>query len=295
MLNGNESEEGQTLNAAKDMLEAVRAQQSGRLDEAADAYRRILEADPKEADALNNLGIIFAQRGDFAAASDCLARALEVRPDSSETRSNLANLYVKLGRTDEAAETYRKALDANPQNVDALNNLGVLYEKQGRHAEAAYYWERQHELNPTSADAMTGLARNRRASGLHQQAMELYWSAGMARLNRREFADALTCYTDAVTIDPEQAPAIRRASASRSSCSASAKMRCSAIAGRSKSIRATPRRTLDSATASPRRTCGTRRRLAIERRCGSFRPVRSGCAVSARRSFRSAGAMRRSP
>ena len=193
------------MNASKVMIEAVRAQQSGKLDEAAAAYRQVLETDPKDGDALNNLGIILAQKGDFSAASECLARALEVRPDSSETLGNLANLYVKLGKIDEAADAYRKALDRNPQNVDALNNLGLLYEKQNRHAEAAYYWERQYELNPKSADAMAGLARNRRASGLDKQAMELYWSAGTARFNRQEYADALSCYMEAMTLDPNSA------------------------------------------------------------------------------------------
>jgi tetratricopeptide (TPR) repeat protein len=193
------------MNATNVMLEAVRAQQSGKLDAAAAAYRQVLDADPKDADALNNLGIILAQKGDLSAAADCLARALEIRPDSSETLGNLANLYVKLDKIDEAADAYRKALDRNPQNVDALNNLGLLYEKQNRHAEAAYYWERQYELNPKSPEAMAGLARNRRASGLDKQAMELYWSAGTARFNRQEYADALSCYMEAMTLDPNSA------------------------------------------------------------------------------------------
>src|SRR3954452_21933313 len=99
------------MNVANVMTEAVRAHRSGKLADAAAAYRRVLEVDPREADALNNLGIILAQQGDLSAASEFLARALEVRPDSADTRSNLANLYVQLGRFDDAVDCYRKALD----------------------------------------------------------------------------------------------------------------------------------------------------------------------------------------
>ncbi len=53
------------------------------------AYRTVLKLDPSHADAHNNLGIIFAKRGDFAAATEQFTEALRIDPNHRNANANL--------------------------------------------------------------------------------------------------------------------------------------------------------------------------------------------------------------
>jgi len=54
-----------------------------RSDEAMDASRRALEARPDFADACNNLGILYARRGDLERAREYWQRAVAIDPNSA--------------------------------------------------------------------------------------------------------------------------------------------------------------------------------------------------------------------
>lgn len=59
---------------------ALAAQQAGRLDEAAGLYRRALDVDPADFDALHMLGVTRLMQYRFDEAAGLIARALDVRP-----------------------------------------------------------------------------------------------------------------------------------------------------------------------------------------------------------------------
>jgi hypothetical protein len=71
------------------MQEALRAQRAGHGAVAADWYRRVLQADPSNFDAVHMLALIEYEYGRYDSAIELLKRAVELRPDLGMARHNL--------------------------------------------------------------------------------------------------------------------------------------------------------------------------------------------------------------
>ena len=110
------------------LQEALRHHQAGRLAEAEGLYRRVLAADPLQADAAASLGNGGAARGDdWTRPTELVSRAVELKPAEAIFVSNLGVVLEALGRFAEAEAAYRRALELNPRHAESLNNLGNLH------------------------------------------------------------------------------------------------------------------------------------------------------------------------
>src|SRR5258706_9563649 len=74
---------------AEAMGDALRAQRSGRIVEAAQKYRRVLAADPSNFDAAHMLSLVEYENGHYDEALTLIKRAIELRPDLGTPRHNL--------------------------------------------------------------------------------------------------------------------------------------------------------------------------------------------------------------
>ena len=82
--------------AAQLFADALRAQQHNKLDEAARAYKRLLELEPEHAQASNNLACLLHAQDRRAEASIYFARALELMPQLGAQFLNICNTLVSL-------------------------------------------------------------------------------------------------------------------------------------------------------------------------------------------------------
>jgi eukaryotic-like serine/threonine-protein kinase len=73
-------------------------------DRAIATYRTLLDLYPKETPALNNLALLYAERGESEEAADLYARALAIDSTTSLYYTNLIHQLGMLGRTDEARD-----------------------------------------------------------------------------------------------------------------------------------------------------------------------------------------------
>ena len=108
----------------------------GRLDEAAEAYRRAIEIDaglnvaqsgefrPTLAEAYLNLGATLAELGQLDAAIDACRRATELRPDLAEAHLNLGAALAERNEPDAALAAYHRALELNPDDAQVHINIG---------------------------------------------------------------------------------------------------------------------------------------------------------------------------
>ena len=64
----------------------------GRIDEAAKCFKSILQNDPQNVKALNNLGVIYIQKKDYKAWVGTLLKALENNPEDDDVNMNLQSL-----------------------------------------------------------------------------------------------------------------------------------------------------------------------------------------------------------
>jgi len=93
---------------------------------AMDDYQRVLDVDPRSANALNNLGNLRYQQGDLPAAEALYGRLLRYQPDSLEARYNLAAVAVRQGKRAEAVPLLEQALKQKPDFPQAAQLLKQL-------------------------------------------------------------------------------------------------------------------------------------------------------------------------
>lgn len=91
-------------------------------------------------------------------AAQAYRKAVEAAPEWVEARINLGTTMYQLGRMEEAREHFSVAVKFEPQNALAEFNLGCVLEQLGKTAEAILHLCRAVELAPSLADAHLNLA-----------------------------------------------------------------------------------------------------------------------------------------
>src|SRR6266516_1590345 len=112
------------------MQEALRAQQDGRLVQAAERYRRVLAADPSNFDATHMLGLIEYESGRHEIALGLIRRAIELQPNLGTPRRNLL-LLESMPRVELAVDVASLAAAVRVNVV-----IGETLEEQERRALA---------------------------------------------------------------------------------------------------------------------------------------------------------------
>jgi tetratricopeptide (TPR) repeat protein len=117
------------------------------VDQAMEAYHKVLELNPGAAGALVNLGTIYYRQRKFADAEKYYRAAIDVDATYPLAQFNLGNLYDEQGRIKEALDHYRKALHLNPNYADAHFNLALLCERTGDTLKAVHHWKTYLKLD----------------------------------------------------------------------------------------------------------------------------------------------------
>ncbi len=104
---------------------------AGRLDEARETYRAVLQSSPENAEAWRFLGDIEHRRGRMDAARQALDRALAIDPEFPEALAALGSLLLDLGAPDEARAHLERALAARPDFAEARATLGECLRRLG--------------------------------------------------------------------------------------------------------------------------------------------------------------------
>ena len=83
-------------------------------------YNKILESNPNDTFALNNLGTVYNELGDSIKAMQYYEKTLRLNPLDEFALSNIGSVLQEQGKYKEAIEYYEKALDVNPENTFTL-------------------------------------------------------------------------------------------------------------------------------------------------------------------------------
>jgi len=123
---------------------------TGELDKSAQTSQELIESYPRSAGARADLGIVFAQQGQYEKAADSTRQALRLAPDQRYLYGNLANFTVALRRFGEARQTIREALARKPDGFilrDALYALAFLAADSDAMAEQQRWFAGRPEEN----------------------------------------------------------------------------------------------------------------------------------------------------
>ncbi len=196
---------------------AVEHQKAGRLQTAERIYVRILEGQPKNADALHLLGVLESQAGRHGAAADHITAAIHVNPHFAESHYNLGNALTAQGDVDGAIASYRRAITIIPTYAKAHYNLANALRERGRPDEAIASYQRAIAIDPNHAKAHYNLGNALHARGRPDQAMASYRHAiainpgsekahhnlGVLLMDSGRLDEALASYNRTLEINPD--------------------------------------------------------------------------------------------
>jgi tetratricopeptide (TPR) repeat protein len=195
---------------------ALACHQQGRLPEAEALYRRVLQLEPTQADALRLIGILFHQRGELELARHFLEQALQAPTASADSYHALGLALEDLGRPDAAIAAYEKALQLRPDHPPSLLQFAMACEKEDRLADAESCLRRLVAIDPNSALAHLKLATALEGMNELEQAQfhaetavrcapenpEAYLCLGSILVRRNQVSDAVPFFNHAVQLDP---------------------------------------------------------------------------------------------
>lgn len=123
-----------------------------RIGEARKAFLTVLELDPRDAKAENNLGLILESEAQPDAALDAYRKAIawqepSFRP-SEQPYLNLGSLLMELSRDGEAIPLLQKAVELAPGNALCVRKLGTAYLRVGKLKKAQQDLEKAVQLAP---------------------------------------------------------------------------------------------------------------------------------------------------
>jgi predicted O-linked N-acetylglucosamine transferase (SPINDLY family) len=164
------------------LARAVTSHQEGRLDLAEAAYQDVLARQPRNADALQFLGVLCHQTGDSEKAIRLLTKALKSQPKNYSCHNNLGSIYSETGDFKKAEFHFRKAVKSPEVGAEAWANLAQLQRRQGKDEEALGSCAWSAKTNP-------GYAKP------HSIAGQIY-------TERQEFPKAEAAYREFLALEP---------------------------------------------------------------------------------------------
>lgn len=133
------------------------------LNEARKAFQTVLNLDPRNAKAENNLGLILESDAKPSAAIDAFQNAIawqENEPNASEQPYvNLGSLLVDQGKVKAAIDPLEKAVKLAPRNAYCRLRLGTAYLRAGEFNAAQRELEKAVQLAPEDPIAHYQLGR----------------------------------------------------------------------------------------------------------------------------------------
>lgn len=198
------------------LVEAIGHHHAGRLVEAEQLYRMILESPLGHARASYGLGMLCAAQGKLVQATEAYRQAIATQPDFVEAYINLGTAVLALGRREDAIGLYRQAITLSPNNAMAHGNLGKALQDLGQIDEALAAYQVAISLQPNDAilyanfgaalldqhDWANSEAATRRAIALQPDNAMAYANLGTAQMNLGRHEEALAACHQAMALRP---------------------------------------------------------------------------------------------
>ena len=148
----------------------------GKMDAAAGAASKAVQANRTNAEAYSVLGSVESARGHPLDAQRALARSLELKSDPAVA----AQLSLTFGKVTDAINQFAEAIAAHPQDAGLHNNYAATLARSGDDQRALAEYESALSLNPNLFDAhmnygalLSRLDRNEAAAQHFQDAARL--------------------------------------------------------------------------------------------------------------------------
>ncbi len=118
-------------------VEGMAFEENGEMDRALEAYRKVLNVNPGQAQLASRVAGLLIQQDDFPQAIDVLKDAIKANPNNAEPYQQLAFIYLKyLKKTDQAIDYANRAIALNPADVEGYQRLVEIEVAAGQEKKA---------------------------------------------------------------------------------------------------------------------------------------------------------------
>jgi tetratricopeptide (TPR) repeat protein len=204
-----------SFDKVKAMRNAERFLAQGKIRAAIGEYKQVIDSDHNDYSTLNILGDLYAKASEPDEAIRCFTHVAEhyskqgfaqkaiaiynkisrLKPDSLEVSAKLAQLYQSKGSVAEARVHY--------------NTLAEQYTRAGRKAEALAVWKQIANLDPNNTDIYLKIADACWQSQQKEEAASAYIEAGSRLTSRKQYESAVTAFSRALEIRPDDLLALK--------------------------------------------------------------------------------------
>lgn len=150
----------------------IAAYEAGNLDQARQHYQDVLTVFPNHIAANTNIGLTYAQQGDWPAAEAAFTTVLGLEPNNADANANLAWVFAEQGQWPKALERGLVAQHLAPNNAYVSNTLGWIYTETDQPEEAIKAYQQAVKLNPELYTAWLALVGHFCERGNLPQAQE---------------------------------------------------------------------------------------------------------------------------
>jgi tetratricopeptide (TPR) repeat protein len=118
-------------------VEGMAFEENGEMDRALEAYRKVLNVDPGQAQLATRVAGLLIQQDDFPQAIDVLKDAIKANPNNAEPYQQLAFIYLKyLKKMDQAIDYANRAIALNPGDAEGYQRLVEIEVAAGQEKKA---------------------------------------------------------------------------------------------------------------------------------------------------------------
>ncbi len=183
---------------------------AGDLPSAAGILVKVVESDPENWRAFNNMGIISWMREAWEDAFTMFKKAVTLRADYADALANLYDAALKLGRAHEVLPLFKRAVEAD----DSLEEIRILGESIETQGEDVYTSERALQIGRyhPQIDKANGLLEEGKINEamkvfleIHDTegpSAEVFCGLGIVSYYQQRYQDAVSCFVESIKLNP---------------------------------------------------------------------------------------------
>ena len=189
----------------------------GRLAEAEDICRELLQADEKCAGAWALLGRMALLNGDVETAGDFVSVACGLEPDNAGFVRELGVVFLSRKDQEQSEKAARRALELEPEAPESLVLLGRVLAEKGEQGNSLGAFEKALRLKKDDAEAIAHYAKAlqafgrgkeaisqvRKACALAQDSVELQSNFAELLEQNKRYVEALAAFGKAARMNPD--------------------------------------------------------------------------------------------
>ena len=146
---------------------------AGRYTEAAEAFQKAVEAEPKKVGAKVNLGSALAQLNKYEEAITQFQAAVELAPDNVTAHFNLGMLHINSNNCGEAIKHLQVVVKKAPKDSQAHLILANAFKKEQQFEKAIEHYETALSLDPGLIWGWVDMSSALSSVGQHNEALKV--------------------------------------------------------------------------------------------------------------------------